>query len=607
MPMPITKNWDIAATITPDASEALKTYSPILQQLLFNRGIRTQEDASQYLFDIGSKHDPYLLSGMNTTVERIFRAVERHERIAIYGDYDVDGITGTVLLVQVLCRLGADVMGYIPNRFEEGYGLNNSALASLYRSGVRLIITVDCGIRSLREATFARRLGLPLARPHRTRSFGKSVVKRPHSTSRLRERDKDLRRQLLKKGLDLIITDHHEPGAHLPDAYSVVNPKFPDDKYPDKYLAGVGVAFKIAQALAQRRQVQEIDFNYWLDLVAIGTVSDIVPLLGENRTLVRAGLKKLQETSNQGLLSLIKAAGLNIQKINSRDIGYRIGPRLNAAGRLRSAMQAYVLLNTQNLEVTGLLAQKLDDQNRERQELTRKMQSKAEDLELSAGAPNILFAVHPEFGWDTAGLVGLVASRLTETYYRPAIVGCHDEERTRASCRSIPEFHITKALDECDSLLEKYGGHAMAAGFTIRNENVPALKQKLTEIAERELKGRDLRPMIKADMEILLKDLRGLVKILDYLEPTGELNPEAIFVSRKVKIKSYRTVGKEAKHLSLVLTDGIADYRAIAFNQGYWVNQLPRLIDIIYTYERNEFQGIETMQLNLMDIKPSDS
>jgi single-stranded-DNA-specific exonuclease len=603
MQMPVSKNWEIAVPIPPDAREPLKTYPLILQQLLFNRAVRSEEEAVRFLSDIGSMHDPFLLSGMEVTVNRIIEAIKRHELIAVYGDYDVDGITGTVLLVQVLTRMGATISGYIPNRFEEGYGLNNSALESLYRDGVRLVITVDCGIRSVREASFARKLGLPPVRSYSSKPGQHFLIRKINASNYLQVRKAIIKRRLIKKGLDLIITDHHEPGSHLPNSYSVVNPKLAGDQYPDKFLAGVGVAYKIAQALIQKRQDAGISRDDWLDLVAIGTVSDIVPMVGENRALVRAGLKRLKETRNQGLYSLVLSAGINIHRINSKDIGFRIGPRLNAAGRLKSAMAAYDLLQTEDVKIAGNLAQALENQNRERQDLTRKMQTQAEELEVGAGSPDILFAVHPDFGWDSAGLVGLVASRLTETYYRPAIVGCHDHEKTRASCRSIPEFHITKALDECESLLEKHGGHAMAAGFTIRNENIFALKQKLLEIAERELKGRDLRPVIRADMEISLKELRGVVNILDNLEPTGSQNPEAVFVSRNVRVKSFRAVGKEAKHLSLVLTDGIADFRAIAFNQGYWLSQMPAYVDVIYTYERNEFQGVETMQINVLDIK----
>jgi single-stranded-DNA-specific exonuclease len=561
MPVPMKKSWLIQPRVSLDGEGTLDGYSPVMQQMLFNRGILDTDAAAHYLRDEGSTHDPFLLPDMAAAVERIWYALDHQEPIAVYGDYDVDGVTATALMVQVLQRLGGNAIGYIPNRFDEGYGVNNDALDMLHERGIRLVVTVDCGIRSPREVEHARQLGM-----------------------------------------DMVISDHHEPKADLPEAVAVICQKRPTNVYPERNLAGVGLSFKIAEALLIHRPVEGVNLADWLDLVAIGTVADVVPLSGENRALVRAGLKSIRFGQRQGLLSLVNVAGLSIQKISARDIGYGLGPRLNAAGRLESALAAFDLLVSVDLRATGLLAQKLDDQNRERQRLTQKMQIEAETLAHASEHDSLLFAV--EAGFEM-GVVGLVAARLTDAYYRPAIVGARGEEFTRASCRSIPEFNITKALDECTPLLERHGGHAMAAGFTVRNDNLEELSRCLHSIAQRELGERDLRPILRADMEIPLKDLRpNLLKELDMLEPTGLGNPEAVFVSSNLKVKSYKKIGTEGQHLRMSVTDGYITYDAVAFRQGHWANQMPDRVDILYVFETNSYQGRESLQLNVRDIRP---
>jgi single-stranded-DNA-specific exonuclease len=563
MPVPMKKSWQIQACVPLDGEGTLEGYSPVMQQMLFNRGIKDTESANWYLRGAGPMYDPFLLPDMEAAVERIWYALDHQEPIAVYGDYDVDGVTATALLVQVLQRLGGNVTGYIPNRFDEGYGVNNEALDMLHERGIRLVVTVDCGIRSPREVEHARQLGM-----------------------------------------DLVISDHHEPKADLPAAVAVICQKRTTNIYPERNLAGVGLSFKIAEAMLTRRPVEGVNLEDWLDLVAVGTVADVVPLTGENRALVRAGLKKIRFGQRQGLLSLVNVAGLSIQKISARDIGFGLGPRLNAAGRLESALAAFDLLVTADLQATGLLAQKLDDQNRERQRLTQKMQVEAEILAHASEKDSLLFAV--EAGFEM-GVVGLVAARLTDAYYRPAIVGSRGEEFTRASCRSIPEFNITQALDECTALLERHGGHAMAAGFTVRNDNLEELANCLHAIAQRELGERDLRPVLRADMEIPLKDLRpNLLKDLDMLEPTGLGNPEAVFVSRGLTVKWPKKIGKEAQHLRMSVTDGHITYDAVAFRQGHWADQMPEKIDILYVFETNFYQGRESLQLNVRDIRPAE-
>jgi single-stranded-DNA-specific exonuclease len=342
----------------------------------------------------------------------------------------------------------------------------------------------------------------------------------------------------------------------------------------------------------------------FVDLVALGTVADLAPLVGENRYLVRKGINSIRKSERQGILSLIGVSGLNSSKISAGDIGFMLGPRLNAAGRLDSALIALDLLTTSDYRRAGELAQQLDNHNRERQKIMREIQSAAEEISLSTN-PNslLLFAAHPDFN---PGVVGLAASRLTEQYYRPSIVANLGEATTRGSCRSIPEFHITEALDLCSELLDHHGGHAAAAGFTVRNENLLKLIEKLTAIAEERLTGMDLQPVLNADAELALSDLRpNLLNYLELMQPTGYGNPGAIFVSRNLKVKSSRLVGRESEHLKLTISDGQITFDAIAFQQGFWHNEMPPFVDLMYSYELNEFNGREYLQLRVKDIKPS--
>jgi len=558
--------WLLQTPLTPEADAALAAHPPLLRQILFNRGIATAAEADAFLrAEPNFSTDPFQMKGMRVAVDRIQAALANREPIAVYGDYDVDGVTATALLVQALRALGGQrVCEYIPNRFEEGYGLNNEALTALANDGVKLVITVDCGVRSPDEARHARDLGL-----------------------------------------DLVISDHHEPSGSLPEALAVLNPKQDGDLYPEKYLAGVGIAYKIAEALVDSlTPAASLNLSSYLDLVALGTVADLAPLTGENRVLVRKGLAQMRETTRQGLFSLANVAGQDLKKANAQTIGFTLGPRLNASGRLDSALASFRLLTTTDIKEAGDLALKLNQQNLERQKLTREIQVTAEALALDGQKDSLLlFAVHPEFNH---GVVGLAASRLSETYYRPAIVGNFGEETTRCSCRSIPEFHITHALDECADLLVRHGGHAAAAGFTVRNENLDALVARLRAIATRELGGRDLRPSLSADAEVPLARLTfEMLKQLEQLQPTGYGNPEPVFISRKVKVQSSRAVGAEGKHLKLSLTDGRVTVDAIGFRLGDLLPNLPPLVDVLYTFEVNEYNGRASLQLNLKDIKPA--
>ena len=540
-----------------------------MRQLLYNRGFTEAESAADFISGtVSHPTDPYQLSGMEQAVKRLHEAITQGEKIVVYGDYDADGVTSAALLSSFLSVLGVDARVYIPNRYDEGYGLNEEAMHQLAGEGAKLVITVDCGVRAVGEVTLANELGM-----------------------------------------DLIITDHHHVPEVLPPAVAVIDPKKPGDAYPEKDLAGVGLAFKLAQAYLSAYPREDINPTHWLDLVAIGTVADLAPLRGENRMLVKAGLDQIRSQPRQGIYSLAQVAGIDLKKINAGNIGFGLGPRLNAAGRLESALTAFELLSTNNLLEAGRLAQVLDSYNSERQDMTHLIREQAAEQVLGADPDAVLFfAASPEF---SEGVVGLAASRLADAYYRPSIVAHQGEEFTVASCRSIPEFHITRALDAVADLLVRHGGHAAAAGFTVRNDDTDALITRLTEIAQSQLGELELLPEIHIDREILLdkldyKYIPGILEDLHKLEPTGRGNPEPVFASRNVGVRQARTVGREGSHLKLTLQAGRNAFDAIAFRQGHWAGAMPDRVDVAYRFEINEYMGRNTLQLNVKDIKASE-
>ena len=443
---------------------------PLIVQILHNRRIKEPDQVRRFLARQPSDDtDPFQLKGVPEAVTRLHQAISAGELIAIYGDYDADGVTATSLMTQALTALGGKVLPYIPDRFDEGYGLNNSALTELAQKDVRVVLTVDCGIRSVTEVIHGARLGL-----------------------------------------DMIITDHHFVSEEIPPALAAINPKQPGCHYPFKKLAGVGLAYKLAQALTQEED-HPGNSSYpamegLLDLVALGTVADLAPLAGENRALVARGLEQLNAPQRPGLQALMAQAGVQPGRVDSTTIGFVLGPRLNAAGRLDHAEAAYELLVTDDVFRAGQLAQQLEGQNRERQSLTQATVEGARQMILEDGVSRPLYLIaHPEFN---TGIVGLVSSRLTEEFYRPTLVAQRGETYTKGSARSIPEFHITQALDECADLLERYGGHSAAAGFTLKNENVPEFEARLLAIAERELAGIELVPELEIDAELNLRGLK---------------------------------------------------------------------------------------------------
>jgi single-stranded-DNA-specific exonuclease len=565
---PKPKRWQIAPRVSSLVVARFPQLHPLLVQVLYNRGITTPEQADAFLAPTAFVGNPFQMRGMNEAVDRLRRAIRADEAIAVYGDFDADGVTATVLLVQTLRALGAKAKPYIPHRVDEGYGLNRDALQQLKDQGVGVVVTVDCGVRSLDEV-----------------AFGKQI------------------------GLDMIVTDHHAPGDALPDAFAVINPKQALCKYPTKELSGAGVAFKLAQALLRAdervplgKERAPISEDALVDLVALGTVADLVPLIGENRALVQRGLERLRQSERPGIQAMFRQAALKPETIDAGSIGYILGPRLNAAGRLESALMAYNLLVTQYPGEADKLAHELEETNRERQRLTGEMTIKARDTVLaSAEAGRLLFVVSPDF---LEGIVGLIASRLAEEFYRPAVAVRQGEEESRGSARSVSEFNIVAALDQCRDLLVRHGGHAMAAGFTVRNSNLPELHARLTEIATRELAQSDLVPTLNVDAEAALSEMTlTLSKALEQLAPFGYGNREPIFASRDLSVREARVVGTD--HLKLLLSDGQILMDAIAFRQGGWAGNLPPRVDVAFQLEAQTWNGKTRLQLNVKDIKPT--
>jgi single-stranded-DNA-specific exonuclease len=403
-------------------------------------------------------------------------------------------------------------------------------------------------------------------------------------------------------GLDMIITDHHNLGSRIPPALAVINPKRKDSTYPELMLAGVGIAYKLAQAMRQAFPEQaQFDETTLLDLVALGTVADLAPLQGENRKLVMDGLKVLNACKRPGLDALARVSGLKPGSMSAESIAFALGPRINAAGRLSHAYDAAKLLAINNLLGAHEQAKKLNNLNQERQRITAKLTKEAE-AQIDPEMP-LLFVADPGF---LPGVVGLVASRLTEKYYRPSIIVEQGEAESRGSCRSIQEFHITDALDQVQDLLVRHGGHAQAAGFTINNENLPEFKQRMIEIAAVELADKELFPTLVIDGEVDLMAVDwALLNVLEDLEPTGEANAKPIFMSRNVQVYSHRSVGQDGAHLQLEVgdEDGRIKLRCIAFRQGAWAGNLPERIDLAYMLGVNEWNGRRSLQLMVQDIR----
>lgn len=553
--------------VVQSLTTALGLPSPIAQ-ILAARGIHTPQAAHAFLRPgSGQLHDPFLFRDMGAAVERLAVALKTDEKVLLYGDYDVDGLTATALLCQVLRQRGLQVEYFVPNRFQDGYGLNPASLRKAREAGFSLVVTVDCGTREIEAAETARELGL-----------------------------------------DLIVTDHHLPGSRLPSVLALLNPLREDGTYPDPHLCGAGVAYKLAQAFILHQGGDAAEAERQLDLVAIGTVADIVPLLGENRILVRLGMRGLHQSGRPGIQALIEASQIVQEQIGVRQIGFQLAPRINALGRLGNASGAVRLLLTDDLSEAAEIATIMNEANSERQRLQEKV---IEDIRRIANAEPDRFSApviclgRP--GWHR-GVIGIAASKVLDWHHRPVVLFSIEDGWAHGSARSIPGVDITHALGQCGDLLERFGGHDQAAGLTLRENNLPVLRNRLERIVEGMLPEGALEPVLEIDAEVRLEQLtEPLVEQLAELGPFGAANPRPVLAALDVCAgDTARIVGNGS--LKLMLAQGNSMLDAIAFGQGHRLGGLDlNRLDAAFYPEVNEWRGRRSLQLNVIELRTHES
>lgn len=537
---------------------------PLIIKLLLGRGITVHEEVKSFLTVNDTHfHDPYLLDGMQQSVERIQKAIQSGEMIRIYGDYDADGVSSTSLMIHLFRSLGAQFDYYIPHRALEGYGLNLSALDDAKRNGVTLLITVDTGISAVEQIAYAATLGI-----------------------------------------DVIVTDHHEPPEVLPEAYAIINPKKPGCPYPFKQLAGVGVAFKLAHALCGRLPTE------LLELAVIGTVADLMPLVGENRMLVSMGMKQMRRTSNVGIRALIETAGVNLKQVNAGNVGFAMAPRINAGGRLEHANLAVSLLTTDREEEAQQLSYQLDQLNKERQRIVEEMTQDALNQIAAGHMESDKVLIISQENWNV-GVIGIVASKIVERFYRPTIILSIDPDSglCKGSARSIVGFDLYQAMTECNSLFEHYGGHQAAAGMTLHRDHLPTLHTSLNGLAEQWLNEEHFVPVLAADLHCNLDEVSmEWLQQLEMLEPFGMSNPSPRFVITGLQLKDMKTMGKEQQHVKLTLTQEGSEKKpieAVAFNKPHYALSISitSKVDLLCELTVNEWNGMRKPQLLIHDIR----
>ena len=559
------KKWKYKELDEEKIEEIVKKFDvpELLATVLVNRGIVDDEEIRVFLNPTRSDfHDPYLMPDMEIAVERIIKAINNQEKVIIYGDYDVDGITSITVLKKFLKTCGLEVDYYIPNRLSEGYGLNKAAIDYIKENEYTLIITVDCGISGIDEIEYANSLGI-----------------------------------------ETIVTDHHEPMEVLPPAVAIVDLKRKDnDTYPFKSLAGCGVVFKLTQALGMRLGMDEKEYLKYLDIVCVGTISDIVPLVDENRVIAKLGLKLVEVTKNPGLKALLNASGYKV--VNSNTISFGIAPRINACGRMGYEEEALKLFLTENLNQASEITERLNKYNRDRQEIEKNIYDEAIKM-MEKEDPNAQSIVLGSNNWHH-GVIGIVSSKITEMYFKPSILICFEGEDGKGSGRSIPGFDLHEALVETAKYLEKYGGHEMAVGLSLKKNNFNRFKEAFEKyVEEKDITG--IVPIIEIDKQISLKDIdSNIVKQLDLLEPFGEANRRPVFVYKNLKIDSIRALS-DGKHLKMTLKDGNTIVNAIGFNMGQLSKEymIGDRIDVVGTLEINVYNGREMVQINVKDIMKS--
>lgn len=558
--------------VVRNLAESLQVSVP-LAQLMAQRNLYSPEEAKAFFRPrLADLHDPFLLKDMNRAVDRILTAMDKNERIMIYGDYDVDGTTSVALVYSFLHKNYPNIDYYIPDRYQEGYGISYRGLDYAIEKGYQLMIALDCGIKAVDKTDYAR-----------------------------------------SKGLDMIICDHHLPGDSLPEAVAVLDPKREDCQYPYAELSGCGVGFKLLQAFARVNGIPDEELYPYLDLVAVSIASDIVPITGENRIMAYYGLKQLSEAPRTGLKAIINLSGMDKRRsLEIEDVVFRIGPRINAAGRMESGRQAVNLLVTENPAEAFAIAADIDRCNNERRSLDRNITTEAlkmisDDRHLDNARATVIF--NPE--WHK-GVIGIVASRLTESYYRPTVVLTESNGLVTGSARSVMDFDLYQAIDSCSDLLENFGGHMYAAGLTLQKKNVRAFTERFEEFVNTHITDDQLIPKLTIDLELEPSEISDyFFKVLHQFRPFGPGNMAPLFVSRRFYDSGQsRLVGQAGEHLKMDLvheSSGMRSFTAIAFGQGNKMDLLKagKAVDVCYNLEMNEFRGRSNLQLNVKDIKHS--
>ena len=559
------KKWQIFQANKEEVEKLQKNFNinKLLATILVNRGITEKNQIEKFLNPKRSDfYNPYGMPDMEKAVDRIIKAIENKEKIMIYGDYDVDGITSVTVLKSFLLERGANVTEYIPNRLEEGYGLNKKAIEYIASQKNQLMITVDCGISGIDEVAYATKLGI-----------------------------------------ETIVTDHHEPGSELPKALAVVDAKRKDNTYPCRNLAGVGVVFKLIQAISMKIGLEEKEFLKYLDIVCVGTISDIVPLTDENRVIVKLGLKLIEQTRNLGLRSILQIAGYS--KIDSSTISFGVAPRINACGRMGHQEEALKLFLSKDIKEVNELTQKLNDYNKLRQDTEKSIYTDAVEQIEKNGLANKNTIVLMGKSWHH-GVIGIVSSKITELYFKPSILLCEEDDIGKGSGRSIPGFDLYEALTECKDFIDRFGGHSMAVGINIKKDKFEEFKEKFEQIAK-EKHADEIIPILNIDAQISLDDIsKEMVESLKELEPYGEANKMPLFAFKNLKIDSIRALSG-GKHLKLTVKDNKNMVNAIGFNLGELANdyRIGDRIDLVGNLEINSFNGVDNIQINVKDVMKS--
>jgi len=562
--------WVLAEEPDPELVSGLveaTSLPTIIVKILVNRGLTTPEKVDRFLNpELSDLKDPFSMTGMEAGIDRVTRALYENEKIMIYGDYDVDGITATSLLYQVLNKLGGQVDFYLPNRLTQGYGLSVDGIDKARDQGVTLIITVDTGITAVDEVEYAR-----------------------------------------AQGIEVVVTDHHEAGMAIPNAFAIINPKQPDCNYGGE-LSGVGVAYKFAQALYSRLNQDDQELHEHLDLVALGTSADIVPLVGENRILTKFGIKQIARTTKPGIKSLAFVSGLMGKEIGTGQVVFILAPRINALGRLGDASQAARLLSTRDEKLAAEIARKLDRENRRRKEIDEKTLNEAlEQMHDLVDIDNDRAIVLAAEGWHQ-GVIGIVASRLVERFHLPTVMIAISDGEGKGSARSIPGFHLCEALKECEHLLIRYGGHKYAAGLSIKPENIDAFREKFKEVSVKSLTDDDTVPKLYIDSELELRDVDDeFIRKIEAFCPFGPQNMRPVFLTRNCEVVgSPYVVGNN--HLKMKVRKGDAVFDAIGFGFGDMARVIADrgcLVDMVYALEFNTYNNVTRIQIRIRDIKPT--